>query len=230
MAGVIRRETVPSGRTFSFADVERDAERVLAEARERAAALTAEAEREWGERLAMLQEEARRTGFEQGRKEGHEQLTRESRAQALADAQAEISQLIAALRAGLTSFEAGKRSFLAQAETGIITLALAIAQRVCKTTAGRTSDVVVENARALLELVRHQRDVTLTIHPSDHETLQAVVDEFVAGFERLEHIELHADERVEPGGCVVRTLDGEIDGTIETQLQRIADAIGGATA
>jgi flagellar assembly protein FliH len=161
--------------------------------------------------------EGRQTGLRQIRAEAHETVLRETRER--------LDQLLKALTAGLAEFERSKRRLLGLAEAGLIELAAAIARRVCKLAVQGSADAARANARYLLDAVQHTGDLELRVNPAEYESLRGVAAEVLQHAERLEHVEVLADEAVERGGCVLSTRDGQIDASIETQLQRIAEAI-----
>lgn len=237
MGGVIRRESVSTAPAFSFCDVERQADEITTRARAEADRLIAEARQRAAEVEAQARaqlEARRRAGYEEGLAEGRrvglEQVKNEARQTVLQSVRAELTQLTQSLATGLAQYERERRGLIALAESGLIELAVAIARRVCKTLAGRSTDPVRANARALLELVRHHDDLELHVHPDEHELLRDVAAEFTQQTAELEHVQVVADPAVERGGCVIRTRDGTIDASIAAQIDRIATAICGHTA
>jgi flagellar assembly protein FliH len=227
MGTVIKRENAATASTFSFTDVEREAAAIIAQARTKAAALVNSAEQRVQQIVDTHKHEGYQSGVAEGRRAGFEQARKEGRAAALTAAQGELDKLTQALREGVQAYEARKRSLIADAEAGLIELALAIAQRVCKLTVEASSDAARANARALLELVQHDHDIELHLHPADHECLREVAHDVVGDIAERDHVHLKANESVQRGGCVLRSRDGHIDSAIERQLQRVARALCG---
>ena len=232
MGGVIRREDVRGSPAFSFPDVERQAAEIIARANAEAARLMAEGRRladDVERRLRAESEEQRRAGYQagltQGRAEGSAQVQREARQAAVAAAQAELQRLTDALRSGLAEYERNRRGLIATAESGLVELAVAVARRVCKTWAAASVAPARANVRAVLELVKHHDDLELHLHPDEIELLREVVPALAQQAAELTHVTLTADATVARGGCVLRTRDGVVDASLETQLDRIAAAI-----
>ena len=225
MAGIIRREQVSSARVFSLTDLEQQGRQILEAAQVRAQQTLRAAEQR-GRQLREEQEQAGyQAGLEEGRAAGLEQSRQEARAAAVQEARQQIAALVRALTAALNEFEQVKRSLIASAESGLIELALAVARRVCKLEAGASSAAAQANVRALLEMVQHVGDAELRLNPAEYEQLRELAPELPAHAGQLRHGGIVADPGVGRGGCVLRTRDGEIDATIETQLQRIAAAL-----
>lgn len=214
-----------SPQRFCFTDLEQQAQRVLAQARAQAAEVLRAAEQQAAALAAARQEAGYAAGLAAGRAAGLAQVRAEARAAAEQAARDEIAALTGALRTALAEFEQGKRGLLAAAESGLIELALAIAQRVCKAAAGADSAPARGNARALLEMAQHAGDAALHLNPEDCTRLATQAPEFVAAVKDLGHVRLVPDEQVAAGGCVLRSADGEIDAGIQTQLDRIAEAL-----
>lgn len=225
MAGVIRQGELSAARAFSFADLEAQGRQILQRARERAAEALSSAEQRAGELAERQRQAGYEAGLAEGRAAGLQQIRAEAHQAALQEAHEQAATLLAALSAALTEFEHGKRGCLAAAELGLIELALAIARRVCKLDVGTSTAVAQANARSLLDLVRHAGDVRLCVNPAEYELLQAANPEFLVQTGQLEHVSVVASEDVPRGGCILRTPEGEIDATIEIQLQRIAEAL-----
>jgi flagellar assembly protein FliH len=227
MAGIIRRETPIASSVFSLTEVEREADDLLRSARAQAEAIRAEARVRAEAVEAQRYKEGHERGLAEGRAAATERVERESRAAALNDARARLESLLQALQAGVADFDAAKRRLIASAELGLIRLAVQIAERVCKQLVDASSETARQNALRVLELVQHEHDLRLCVHPDEHALLQEVAADFVRSTQAGGHVEVMADPRVARGGCVLRSRDGEIDASIRTQLDRIAQAIAG---
>jgi len=215
---------------MSFADLRRQADRVLASAHTQAAEILDAARAEAQRQAAEALEAARRAGHEQGVPEGREA----GRAEAFEDAQARFAEqhgsLVAALSGALEQLDADRRALMVSAQRELIELALAIAERVVKAHVACDAEAVRANLAEAIELAGHRRDVTVRVHPDDC----ATAEQFAAGLGRPEaprgHVTVTADAAVARGGCVVTTDHGEIDARLETQLARIAEALLPTTA
>jgi flagellar assembly protein FliH len=225
LARVIGRESQPAGCAFSFEDLEAQARALLDRAREEARRVHAAA---LADAAVSVQAEKQRgylRGLEEGRAAGLEQVRREAAQAALHEARESLASLAKSLSAAVRDFEQAKRRLIASAEAGLIELALAVARRVCKAQAAGEHEVARANARHLLELARHEHDLQLRLHPSDADALRDALPELLAATESAAHVELIADESVGRGGCVLASREGTIDAAIDTQLDRIAEAL-----
>jgi len=174
------------------------AERLLAAAREEAAAIG---------------EQARREGFEQGRAAGlaagQEELA--SAARALAEALAEVQQMRAAVAE--------------EVEREAVELALALAGKIVTATLQIRPELVVEVLQGALRRVSGERTTAIVVNPSDLEIVRNALGELQSQAASDGRWDLQADQRVPAGGAIVRTDESEVDARIETQLERAAEAV-----
>jgi len=223
--GLIRRGGFTTACPFSFSDLEASADRILADARAEAERILSGARAE----AAALREKQRREGYEtglaEGRRIGEQRVVEETRAAALEKARADMARTSAALLRALVTFDEGRRRLLAEAESGLIAVAVAVADRVCRLKAAQGAEVAVEAVRGTLELMRHERDVEIRLHPADAEQMRDLAPELAAGADGLEHLSITGDESLSRGDCVLRTRHGQVDARLATQLDRIAAAL-----
>lgn len=226
MRSVIRRETFVTPAAFSLADCRQAGEQIIAHARQQAADILRQAEAGGRALAEQLRQQGYQLGLDEGRRAGHEQAHREARAAARQQAQQRIAELSSALTDALAAVNRDKHDVLAAAESGLIRLALAVAERICKLSVGRSTDVAAANVRELLQRVQHHHDLKLHLNPAQLDALRETVADCEARIAGLPHVTLVADADVPPGGCTITTATAQIDATIETQLQRIAEALG----
>jgi flagellar biosynthesis/type III secretory pathway protein FliH len=160
----------------------------------------AEAERAGREAAAALFEEARRL------------LEAETRA--AADALLETA----------ASLRNDRRTLLEEAAVSVVELAYAVARRVIRREVESDPGLVVPLVRELLQ--RSAAAAELTVRLSERDYAHLVADKrSLVDKTGLEGLRLRVDSTVEPGGCVVETEAGSLDGRIETQLERIEEAL-----
>ncbi len=230
MGLVVRREQYAAAPVFSFGDLERGGAALIEQHRAQAAQLLAEARRQAQREAEQIRQQAREAGLAEGRERGREEARKAALAQALKDSRAELTRLQSTLRRAIEEFDVTKRRMLSAAESDLIRLALAIAERVATRVAAADPTAARANAARLLHLVQHDHDLVLRVNPADHETIRAHLAELAAGAQRAAHVELVADAAIPAGGCRIDGRHGSVDATIPTQLARIADSILGSAA
>lgn len=206
----------------------RQAEETLAAARAKADALVADA-------LAQAEQRGYAEGLAKGTAEGNEQ----GRAQALADAAEKLEHLTEAWSQAATAFDQQRQSLDREAREAVLAFALRAAEKIVHRTIETDPQVAARQVEAALEAVLWPHDVTVCIHPEDRAAVEESLPQLTAKFGALGRVSLVEDGAVGRGGCVLKTLSGasgaaaggQIDATIQTQLDRLAELLlpGGAT-
>jgi len=161
----------------------------------------------------QIRARAREEGFAAGRAEGLEQ--------GRADAGSAAAALAQALR------ELGEvRDEAAEAvERDAIELALSLAGKIVLASLQVRPELVVEVVQGALRRVAGQRAISILVNPADLETVRAALGDLHGQSAALEQWDLQGDSRVPAGGAVVRTPQGEIDASVQTQLERAAEVV-----
>ena len=185
-----------------------DAESLLKQAEATALELVANAQA----RATEIEEEARRSGHDDGYAKGHE------------EAIAEYDPVVRTLREWIDGIREQRDAVISAAEPELVRLAMSIAERIVHTEVAENRQVVVENVRAALTRLVSREVVTLRVNPLDHETIRQFRDTIVAASD-VEHLRIVEDQRVDRGGVLVETDAGTIDAKIATQLREAKRAI-----
>jgi len=135
----------------------------------------------------------------------------ESATKALADALDEVSRL---------------REKLAQnSRQDMLRLVMAVAEQVIRTQAAVDSGVVMNIIdNALQSAVRSDR-YRVRINPADLAAVNEQKPLFIASVSGLKNLHIEADANISAGGCRVDSELGEVDATLETQLETIRQAL-----
>jgi flagellar assembly protein FliH len=189
--------------SFVFEQIEAKGEIVglSASPHERSAQIVAEAHAQ----AHQIEAQARDAGFEAGRLEG------------IRHAQAEVETALAAIAAAAAGLDAVRDAETERIERRAVELAISLAERIVHGALDadpeRINDVV---AGALRRIIDRDR-LTIEVCPDDLESVRAWCDAQT----ELDgaRVDVRAERRVPRGGCVVRTVDGEIDARVSEQLE-----------
>ena len=220
--GLVKASAVPVGlTTFSMRDVEDQARALLLSARQTAERLIAEAQRE----AVELKKAAHAQGLAEGRRDGMARGNEEGRAagqkQALEEGRAQLSQVVAGLTEAMTDLDASRAELEAAALEEVVALAIAVASRVTKRQGLLEPQVLTENLREAMKLVVHAGDVKVAINPAQRQALEVALPALRLEIPKLGHVELTDDPAIEPGGCRVYAGGGQVDATLDEQLDRV---------
>jgi flagellar assembly protein FliH len=106
----------------------------------------------------------------------------------------------------------------------VIDLAFTIAGTVLRKVIDLDSAAVVPLVRELLQRTASAGTITIRLAPREHAYLLGHAGTLPEA-SGLEGLRLRADSNISPGGCVLETEAGSLDGRLETQLERIAAAL-----
>jgi flagellar assembly protein FliH len=168
------------------------------------------------ERLRASAAEARRRAREQGLAEG------------LAEARTLLEPALAAVAEAERQIREHEQEFLRSAERSAVELAIAIAEKiVAGTIAARPETVLDVVSGALLRTATRHR-LVIEVNPADLELVSASAEGLAARLGGVQRLDVVAERRIERGGCIVRTEEGEIDARIGSQLERVAELLAEA--
>ncbi len=156
----------------------------------------------------QIRERAQAEGYAEGRADGHREGAVQTTAAALAMGEAlrELHEL--------------RGQMADELERDAVELALALADKIVAGALDAQPERVIDVVRGALRRVADRRQIVVLVDPQDLEVVSGAVGELQSQAGGIELCDVQADRRVGRGGAVVRTAEGEIDATVETQLQR----------
>ena len=210
---------------LDLGDLKRAADQIIANARSEANDILTDA-RTTAQKLidrahAVGTDEGYEAGERKGRREGQKAGAEEAR-EAHA---AELNALTDRWASGLETWERDRERMLAAAREDVLRLALAIARKVTVRIPRIDPTVVRDQLEETLELATRGSVVAIRINPEDRPMIEVALPQLVSQFSASEHCALIDAPDVERGGVRVMTAHGEIDATLETQLDRIVEAL-----
>lgn len=169
-------------------------------------------------------------GFAEGLKHGVDAGFK----QALADGKERCAGLERAWKQQLVEFIANRDALYASAHEDVLMLALAIAEKVIKRTVETDREVASRQIQAVLHSLAAPTRLVILVHPEDQKVVEEMMPEIIKTCSARVHVELQVSESVSRGSCIAKMaremggtggVGGEIDASIEVQVQRIAEAI-----
>lgn len=160
-------------------------------------------------------------GLAKGQTEGREQ----GRVEALERHAPEIKALIDAWSAALVQVNTGRDDLLLEASTQVLALAVSIAERITKRAIALDPAIVGEQLAAAIALVVAPSRLVVYTHPDDLDAAKAILPSLVERLLGAAHATIEPDPRLSRGSVVIRTPEGAVDASIETQIDRIARAV-----
>jgi len=165
------------------------------------------------ERILVLEKEAYEKGFAQGEKNGLEL------------GQKRIETMIYQLNTLLTEIERQRVDLYKNYEKEMVQLVLSIAKKVLHEEAKIREDVVAFTLREAFKYVVDQKKVVVHLNPVDYQYLISHRDRLPFVVEEMRGIKLIEDPAITRGSSLLETSFGDIDATLENQVDQIASVI-----
>jgi flagellar assembly protein FliH len=167
--------------------------------------------------LAAIEEAARLQGYNTGYEAGY--------AAGLAAAEQATAGQLQRLCQLVSNVQQQHATFFRAAERQVVDLALQIAQKVVEREIENMPDMAVGVIRGALEEMDARTAVRARVNPEDMELLRRRWSQVVPPGIPPEQLELVADERVQAGGAIIETTQGQVDAQLDTKLAQLGNAL-----
>ncbi len=164
--------------------------------------------------LAIEEQEGYEKGFAQGEKDGYE--LGEQKGQ----------KVLENLESLFDEMNLLRKDIVRQYEKEILDIIFAVSEKITHIQIGLNDTTVRDTILKAIHYVNEKSTITLRINPEDFNFVEQLRPEIFEQFRTLKSIMVHADTAIERGGCFLETPGGDIDATIETQLEKIAQSMG----
>jgi flagellar assembly protein FliH len=143
----------------------------------------------------------------------------------LAEGRAQLAAALGALEAAHAEVVALRAATADAVERDAVELAVLLAEKIVAGALEADPERVVDVVRGALRRLSERRRVTVLVHPDDLELVRAAAGGFASALGGIEHCDVQAERRLSRGGAVVRTDEGQVDASIETQLARARELV-----
>ena len=223
MASVLKQNALieqgeyPRAVAFNMEDVQAKARDYLAEVQQQADKIIEDAKAE----AARIQQQARETGAAEAKKQFDEQVAQESRRlsdqkckTALVACQKTVDELV-----DVTS------EWLAVWRNQTVELAGMMAERLTRKAMDDESELLRVWLEEALVAMRESRELRVLVHPDDFSVAGRFLQSLVKTVPQAAAVEVMPDPSINPGGCVVRSSDGQFDQQLSSQLDRLIEQL-----
>lgn len=115
--------------------------------------------------------------------------------------------------------------FWVSIEPELLKLAVDIARKIVHREIADDSEVVLNTVKIALHQLRDRQSLKIRVNPAEYELLREHKDEIMSSCDGMRSLEIVEDRRVEQGGCLIESDNGNLDARIETQLKEIERAL-----
>ncbi len=216
MATIIKRETQhhASGSelrkvAYDLTDLSSQGDAYLLEVRAEAAKIIQQAERD----AAKIRLEAEAAGKQAA----------EAAIERILDVKVakQMKTLTPALASAVQQIEDSRQDWLRHWESSATQLACDIAARIIRRELQTQPKIALQWVQESLQMCAGAAEITVRLHPSDHETLGDQVCQLAEVFSPAASTKIIADASLSLSGCRIETEFGSIDQQLETQLERL---------
>jgi flagellar assembly protein FliH len=167
------------------------------------------------DRALQAEKEAYEKGFAQGEKDGRELGLKR------------LEAVLQSFQKVLEEIQAYGQEYRRIHEGQMVRFLLAVARKVLKQDFPRAEGTVTETLREAIRQVEERKKIRIHLHPQDYDFLRAHPEcvPFSLNEENPEGAKMVADPALLRGGCRIETPFGDIDATLESQLEQITAGI-----
>lgn len=162
-------------------------------------------------------EEKVREAYAEGLRRGEQRGLEEFQARA-GDSVAVVTQAAEAIREH-------RERFLASLEPQVVGLVRYMAERVVRREWRQDETLVLRMASQALGAIADAQRVTVRVHPDDAAVVREHRSELLEGLAAIPTVTITPDDAIERGGCLVETESVVIDATLQTQLDKMIEAL-----
>ena len=163
------------------------------------------------EKALLIEKEAYEKGFAQGEKDGLEL------------GQKKFETIHDSFRQLLEEMKRLHQELYKKYEGEMIQLVFLVSRKILRQDLPLPEEVVKETLRAAFQYVVEPRNVVVHLNPKDHQYLLTHADDLPGGRkdDETNQFRIVPDPSVTRGGCFLETSFGDIDATLESQLDQI---------
>ncbi len=149
-----------------------------------------------------------------------EALTR-GRQEGVRESEARFGKSIEALAKAVEEISRLRESLLRNSSHDLLRLVLAISRQVIDAEVASRKEIILATIERALQAAVRSDSYRIRVHPDDLQLVQEKKPLFLAAIHGLENISFEADPAVARGGCLLESELGDVDATIDSQLEEI---------
>lgn len=222
MASVLKQQLpignqMPQPVAFNIDDLQQRARGYLLEVQQQAASLLKQAELEAKQIKAAARQQAlaeAREEMERRIEESATQLSENRCRTAIASCQQTVDQLGQSVAQWLTQWR-----------NQTIQLAAQIAEKLVRHSMTVDNEILRVWMEEAIVAMRDEREIRVMVHPDDFVLAGRFLQNLTKSIPNIGNTTISPDPRVEAGGCLVRSKNGEIDQQLGMQLQRLVEQL-----
>lgn len=171
--------------------------------------------------VEAIREEAHNRGRQEGVEEGYTRGKQDGRQ----EVEQEFDQAVQALGEAVEQINGLRRSILDSSKQDMVRLVRTIAEKVIHVEVRSREKPILRAVEKAIHAAVQSEEYRVRVNPEDMSLVTENKPLFLASISGLQNIVIESDEEISRGGCVVESDQGKVDGTIETQLEKIQEQL-----
>lgn len=110
-------------------------------------------------------------------------------------------------------------------EPELLRLAVEIARKVVHREVSESQEVILNMVKIALYQIKDRHSLKIRVNPADYDLLREHKEEIMSSCDGMRSLEIVDDRRVEQGGCLIESDNGNLDARIGTQLREVERAL-----
>jgi len=168
-----------------------------------------EALRKRDKKIGLLEQEAYEKGFSQGEKDGFKSGEKKAlkKVEIINNILIELSQL--------------KKQIPGHYEKQVLDLVFVVAKKIIHSEIALDNSIIGKTVLDAFQLVSEKSKVILRLNPEDVDYIEKFQTQLFGEHGDLNSVSITSDLSIARGGCFLETSYGDIDATVETQLEKV---------
>lgn len=158
-------------------------------------------------------EEARQQGMQIGINEGYQKATEEV-----------FSRVINLEAIADSSFQL-KKEIILSAESEILQLSIAIAEKVLKKQLEIKPEMITEIIRSAINELKDKEDIKIIVNPALKDQLYSFSEELKTVIKGMKTVKIIEDKTIHANSAIIESPESRIDARIETQISKITEEL-----
>jgi flagellar assembly protein FliH len=210
---------------FNFEDVSIQCEQYKTQVKEECRQLVLKTQRQAVEIRNRAESEGQHEGYRNGLARAETEVAERIRLMANELVEQRLSTVVPAVSDMLGELASTRSQCRLDWETELVGTAVAIAEKIIQTSLQLRPDLAVGVVEETVKLAIGSTSMQIQLHPADLDSLGDRICGVVQDSSRGVEVRLIPNRDVSPGGCLITTDRGQIDGRLETMLERISSEL-----
>ncbi len=141
-----------------------------------------------------------------------------------------IERLQRLLSEALASFSGQRQRLLASLKPGLVKMVVGVAEAVIQKELATDKGMIVRTVQSTLSELGRSGRIIVRVHPEDARILRDAIADGTWTPPNAVQLDITGDSEMGRGGCVLQSDQGQVDATIQTQLQQIEQHLHAAVS